>query len=116
MIVVDELLQPIAEDNPSGADLRYDPVYDAIREARRADDELNQGAWQKERKVADYPLVISLSSNALKKKSKDLQIAAWLTDALLNKDEFPGLVGGLQLFHGLLGKFWDTIFPQIEDG
>ena len=116
MIVVEELLQPITEDNPSGADLRYDPVYDAIKEARREDDTLNQGAWQIERKVADHPLVISLSTNALKKKSKDLWLAAWLTDALLRKEAFPGLSSGLQLFHGLIDKFWDTLYPQIEDG
>ena len=116
MIVVDELLQPIAEGNPSGADLRYDPVYDAIKEARREDDLLNQGAWQKERKVADYILVASLCTNALKKKSKDLQITAWLTDALLRREAFPGLVAGLQLFHGLIDKFWDTLYPEIDDG
>ena len=116
MIQVEEFLQPIAEDNPSGADLRYDPVYDAIKEARRADDELNQGAWQKERKVADFALVISLSTTALKKKSKDLQLAAWLADALLRRDAFPGLAAGLQLFSGLIDKFWDTLYPLIEDG
>ena len=116
MISVEELLQPIAEGNPSGADLRYDPAYDAIREARRADDELNQGAWQKERKVADFVLVVSLSTTALKKKTKDLQIAAWLTDALLRREDFAGLVAGLQLFHGLIDRFWDTLYPQIEDG
>ena len=116
MIVVEELLQPIAEDNPSGADLRYDPVYDAIREARRADDELNQGAWQEERKVADYPLVISLSTDALKKKSKDLQIAVWLTEGLLCNDGFAGFAAGLKLLHGLIEKFWDTVYPQIDEG
>ncbi len=116
MISVEEFLQPIAEGNPSGADLRYDPVYDTIREARRADDELNQGAWQTERKVADYAVVINLSSNALKKKTKDLQLAAWLTDALLRREGFPGLNSGLQLCHGLLDKFWDTLYPLVEDG
>jgi type VI secretion system protein ImpA len=115
MIVVEELLQPISEDKPSGADLRYDPVYDIIREARRADDELNQGAWQTERKVADYPQVIALTTKALKTKTKDLQFAAWLTDALLRRESFPGLAAGLQLFHGLLDKFWNTVYPLIED-
>ena len=116
MIPVEELLQPISEEKPSGADLRYDPVYDAIKEARRQDDELNQGAWQAERKVADLPLVIKLSTEALKKKTKDLQISAWLTDALLRKEGFSGLAGGLQLFHGLMQKFWDTLYPELEDG
>ena len=66
MIVVEDLLQPISEDKPSGVDLRYDPIYDTIKEARRADDELNQGAWQTERKVADYPQVIALTTKALR--------------------------------------------------
>jgi type VI secretion system protein ImpA len=113
--LVDELLQPIEGDNPSGQDLRYDPVYDAIREARREDDDLNQGAWQTERKVADLPKTISLSTGALKKRTKDLQIAAWLTDALLRKEGFSGLAMGLKLCHGLLDKFWDTLYPPIEE-
>lgn len=113
--LVDELLQPIPGDNPSGQDLRYDKVYDDIREARREDDDLNQGAWQTERKVADLPKTISLSTDVLKKRTKDLQIAAWLTDALLRKEGFAGLAMGLKLFHGLLGKFWETLYPPIEE-
>lgn len=115
MIQVEDFLQPIAEDNPSGSDLRYDPVYDAIREARREDDDLNQGAWQTERKIADWPQVITLASTALKKKSKDLQIAVWLTEALLNREAFNGFAAGLQLLQGLLEKFWDTLYPPLEE-
>ena len=113
--LVDELLQPIAGANPSGQDLRYDPVYDAIREARREDEDLNQGAWQTERKVADLPKAIFLSTDALKKRSKDLQIAAWLADASLRKEGFAGLAMGFKLWHGLLDKFWDTLYPPIDE-
>lgn len=116
MIVVDELLKPIAEDSPAGADLRYDPVYDAIREARREDDSLNQGAWQTERKVADYPKVISLSTGALQNKSKDLQLAAWLVEATLRKEGFAGLAAGVQLCKGLVETFWDSLYPEAEEG
>jgi type VI secretion system protein ImpA len=115
MISVEELLQPISEESPSGVDLRYDPVYDKIKEARREDDDLNQGAWQAERKVADFSQVISLSTTALTKKSKDLQIAAWLTEALLRKEGFSGFSAGLQLLKGLLEKFWDTLYPVLEE-
>jgi len=116
MALVEELLKPIEGDNPSGADLRYNPVYDAIREARRQDDDLAQGAWTRERKVADYQLVIRLATDALKAKSKDLQIAAWLTDALLRKDSFAGLETGISLCRGLIETFWDTLYPELEDG
>ena len=114
-----DLLTPIAADNPSGADLRYDNkllLYDKIREARRQDDDLNQGEWQHERKVGDYIGVIRLTQEALATRTKDLQLAAWLTDALLRTEGFSGLLQGLTLCHDLIGTFWETLYPPIEDG
>src|ERR1700686_2881989 len=46
------LLNPIPGDNPSGKTLRYDPVYDKIREARREENVLPQGDWSREVKKA----------------------------------------------------------------
>ncbi len=115
----EDLLTPIAGDNPSGDDLRYDNkllLYDKIKEARRQDDDLNQGAWQHERKVGDYREVIRLTQEALATRTKDLQLAAWLTDALLRVEGFGGLPQGLTLCHGLLTTFWDGMYPPIEDG
>ena len=34
----EDLLNPIDGPNPSGVNLRYDPVYDKIKEARREED------------------------------------------------------------------------------
>jgi type VI secretion system protein ImpA len=119
MPLQEDLLNPIAGDNPSGQDVRYDTklmVYDKIKEARREDDNLAQGAWEHERKVADYALVRKLAQEALATRSKDLQLAAWLTEAALRTEGFPGLRQGLVLCHGLVDKFWDTLYPPIEDG
>jgi len=110
-----DLLNPIAGSNPSGSNLRYDPVYDQIKEARRQDDTGPQGDWQRERKVADYRQVIDLAGKALAERSKDLQLAVWLTEAALNREKFPGLLQGLDLLRGLLEQFWDTLYPEIED-
>ena len=76
VIDIDAMLQPISEESPSGESLRYSGIYDEINEARRADDNLNQGAWQTELKVADYRTVIDLAVPAITTRSKDLQIAA----------------------------------------
>jgi type VI secretion system protein ImpA len=116
MPLPDTLLNPISGENPSGEDLRYAPVYDQIKEARREEEEFEQGEWKTEIKKADYPLVIKLTSEAITSKSKDLQIAAWLTDALLRTEGFAGLKQGLDLLHGLVGTFWDSLYPQLEDG
>jgi type VI secretion system protein ImpA len=115
----EDLLTPIPGDNPSGVDVRYDTkllLYDKIKEARRQDDALAQGDWQHERKVADYPLVAKLAQEALATQTKDLQLGAWLAEAMLHTEGFGGLRQGLTLCSGLVGNFWDTLYPPIEDG
>src|ERR1700722_555499 len=111
-----DLLTPIAGDNPSGANLRYDPVYDQIKEARRQDDAGPQGDWQRERKLADYRVVVELTSKMIAERSKDLQLAVWLTEAALHREKFAGLLQGLELLRGLLEQFWETLYPEIEHG
>ena len=116
-IDLEVLLKPIPGENPSGADLRYHTLTDQIKEARRKEDDLNQGVWSRDVKTADYAQVIKLSKEALTKHSKDLQIVAWLVEALLHQEELAGLMQGLQLVSQLLDTFWDTIYPPIdEDG
>jgi len=113
----DDVLTPIAGENPSGANLRWDSVYDKIKEARRADSEGPLGNdVPRERKSADYKLVIKLASDALASRTKDLQIAVWLTEALLNQEGFGGLWQGIDLLRSLISDFWDTVYPEIEDG
>ena len=112
----DDLLNPIPGDSPSGTNLRYAPVYDKIKEARRQDDDAPQGEWQRERKLADFKQVIKLAGDALATKSKDLQLGAWLTEAYLHQEGFAGLHQGLGLLRGLIENFWDTLYPEIEDG
>ena len=112
----EEVLKPIPGDNPGGQNLRYAPVYEKIKEARREDDELSQGAWQHERKVADNVQVIRLCEEALATQSKDLWLAAWLAEATLKKNGFGAFMEGLQLCTGLVGNFWDHLYPELDDG
>jgi len=111
-----DILNPIAGDNPSGPNLRSAPVYDKIKEARRQDDELPQGAWQHERKMADYGQVIKLAQDVIATQSKDLQLSVWLCEALINKEGIGGFRAGVDLCTGLITTFWDTFYPEIDDG
>jgi type VI secretion system protein ImpA len=111
-----DLLDPIPGDAPAGVDLRYDPIFDKIKEARREEDDLPQGDWVRARKVAEWPIVEKLTGDALAKQSKDLQLAAWYTEALLHRHGPEGLHAGLTLLSVLLERFWDGCFPSVEDG
>ena len=112
----EDLLNPFDGPNASGADLRHTPLYDAIKEARREEPVPPPGMTERDRKVADNPLVIKLTTEALTKKTKDLWLVAWLTEAWLKQNGFSGLRDGLALCQSLLEKFWDTLYPAIEDG
>ena len=112
----DDLLHAIEGPNPSGANLRYDPVYDKIKEARREEAQPPPGMTEQDRKVSDNNQVIKLTTDLLSSKTKDLQLAAWMTEAMLKQRGFGGLKEGLSLCCGLVEKFWDTLYPEIEDG
>lgn len=115
-IVIEDLLKPISAEQPAGADLRYAAITTQIKEARRQEDNVSQGVWKRQVKVADYAEVFKLSRQVLTKQSKDLQVAAWLTEALLAREGLPGLRQGLELVRRLLEDYWDTVHPQIDDG
>ncbi len=113
----DDLLNPIPGENPGGANLRYDPVADKIKEARREDLDVPQGEWKTTLKTADYAQVIKLAGEAIANRSKDLQLAVWLVDAHVRKEGFAVLAPAFQFLRDLLEQFWETLYPPIdEDG
>lgn len=116
LIEIDDWLAPIPGDDPAGRDLSYEPEYDQIREARRSEDTSNQGDWKRETKVADWESVVVLGEECLREKTKDLQIAAWVAEALTRLHGFPGLRDGLGLLLGIQSRYWAEYYPRIEDG
>ncbi len=115
IIDLEQLLQPIADDRPAGENLRYTQVYDDIKNARKADDTLDRGDWQQELKTSDWDEVVKLSLSALTEKTKDLQIAAWLTEAMMQKHSFIGISEGTELITAFMESFWDDLYPEIDD-
>ncbi len=113
---LEPLLVPIPGENPAGESVRYAGPYDTIQEARRADEELAQGEWKHEIKAADWPRVVAVATEVLAVKSKDLQVAVWLTEALIKQHGFPGLRDGLCLLRELHERYWEHLFPPIEEG
>ena len=112
------LLEPIPNAPPGGEDLfhSYSPLYDQIREARRADDPLLvQGDWATALKVADWGTVRTLCDDALRNCSKDLQLALWYTEAMARQTGFAGATFGFRLIAGLLDEQWEYLYPRDSD-
>lgn len=117
MLDLDALSAPLADAAPCGEDLSFSSEYDAILDARRADDPtLEQGAWVTELKVADWPGVANRSSMLLQKRSKDLRLAGWWAEAQTHLHGFSGLAQGYRLVAVLCERYWDEVHPLIEEG
>jgi type VI secretion system protein ImpA len=118
MPLPESLLQPISGENPVGQNLYYDNVFAQIKEARREDeDDIPEGAWElSKKKKADYRAVIKLAGEALEKRSKDIRLAGWLFEAYLRVEGFPILVPSIQLLKTFQETFWDSVYPEIEEG
>ena len=116
-----KLTAPVAGANPSGVDLRTDPgraaTYDAVKDGRtkaRADEKkLFEGA--EDATPADWKIVVQPAVKTLAEKSKDLELVAYLIEALARTHGFAGLRDGFRLTRELVEKFWDTLFPLPDE-
>jgi type VI secretion system protein ImpA len=116
LLNIEDYLQPIPGASPVGQDLRYEDAYFELEEARRAEeDSSSQRDWSRERKAADWNKVISLGKQLLVESSKDLQIAAWLTEAFFYTAGLAGWKTGIDLVRELQGRFWANAHPGEGD-
>lgn len=113
---IEPLLQPISETKPSGDDLKYTPLFDKIRNNRKMEDIGPKGSWETESTPANFGLIAKWITEALKSTTKDLQLSAWLTEAWIYEESVNGLIAGLNLSRELLNRFWDTIYPELDEG
>lgn len=110
------LLEPIRDDEPTGSNLRYEQIYDDIREAQREDDpNLPQGEWEAELKRADWRRVVELCETALSDFAKDLRVAAWLTEARFKHLGPAAAAEAVVLIAALCETYWADVFPHDED-
>ena len=111
------LAAPIDAALPAGKSVRGSSVYSTIERARRQDDaSLPMGEWEHDLKRADWDKVSAVAVDALRHKSKDLQLVAWLLEAQINKNGFSGIGACMLLLNALCERYWDGLHPHAEDG
>src|SRR5262245_52304712 len=119
-----KLTGPIPGDKPAGIDLRADTAagspYYAIKDARNA-------ARAAERQLVvegddsvpapDWRPVLQHGLKATAEKAKDLEVVAYVIEALVRLHGFAGLRDGFRLARECVERFWDGLYPlPDEDG
>lgn len=111
-----DLLSPLPGESATGSAIADSATYAAIRRAREEDDDtLPMGAWEYELKRADWNAVSRLCAKALTSQSKDLQLAAWLLEAEMQRNGFHAMAPCLDLIHALHETYRRDIFPLDEE-
>lgn len=119
-----KLTAPIPGARPAGTDLRADAapgsLYYAVKDARNAaraaerqrvaegDDAVPPPNWKP---------VLQHALQATAEKTKDLEVVAYLIEALVRLHGFPGLRDGFRLARELIERYWEGLYPPPdEDG
>ncbi|QOJ15133.1 MAG: type VI secretion system protein TssA [Planctomycetia bacterium] len=117
----DALLAPISGDDPAGRDLRsdYAPTapYRVMKEARTLARRIERAIEQLDPDVKDVPdwrPILDHAPRTITTVSKDLEVAAWLTEALTRSKGFAGVRDGLRLCRELVERFWDGLHPRPD--
>lgn len=117
VIDVEELLSEIASDAPCGEDLEYDPDFAEMEKLAQETPERQYGATIIAAEPPDWRGV-KKTALSLFNRSLDLRVAVYLAQSLLHVDGLAGFAEGLALVEGLIERFWDHVYPQLdpEDG
>ena len=123
-IDLETILAPIEGDNPAGEDLREDSsptsVYYQIKDARtgaRAAERQIIGDEDEGGLLPEWVTILDVAPGVLAERTKDLEVAAWLTEAMLRAHGFAGLRDGFKIIKGLVDNFWENVYPlEDEDG
>jgi type VI secretion system protein ImpA len=114
---LDELIAPIPGDSPAGGSVPFQ-VREKLEEYRKEVDPNDFDAKDPMRpesaQYADWRGVERLARQTLTATSKDLLVAARLTEALTQEHGFGGLRDGLRLMRRLVSECWDRLNPAIE--
>ncbi|HIJ70401.1 MAG TPA: type VI secretion system protein TssA [Planctomycetes bacterium] len=110
---IESLFSEVSADNPCGEDISYDQDYLALERLLQPKGEGVIAADEEAAEEPNWSEVADKSFNLLR-RSKDLRVVMYFTVALLKLEGFAGLRDGLYLLRGLLERFWDNMYPQLD--
>jgi len=113
LIDLEQLLKEVSTDDPCGANLEYDSDYSDLERAARGKEEHSMGDVVVAAEEPDWADVGSRAVGLLE-RSKDVRIASYLARAQLHTNGVEGFSAALGLLRGLLERYWDTIYPQLD--
>jgi len=112
-IDVAALLEPVSEAAASGEAVEYDGQFIELETLARGKPEQEVGDMFVPAEEPDWREVERLALE-LCARSKDLRVAVILLRAELKLAGLAGLKDSLELIHGYVSRYWDSVHPQLD--
>jgi type VI secretion system protein ImpA len=97
-----------------GEDISYDQGYLALEQLLQSRQTGGGLLGQEETSEEPNWREVYEKSCELMGRSKDLRVCTYLAISLLKLNGIPGLRDGLSLLSGILDRFWDHLYPQLD--
>jgi len=98
---------PVSAEKPCGENIRYESAFEALEAELAKQESLSS-------ETVDWSLVVELSTDILKNSSKDILVAAYLTNGLLITQGYEGLANGLKVLSDMVEHHWECLFPPVK--
>lgn len=97
--IVDELIQPVPGDSPTGIEVENDEDYFKL-------------SMEIGKPKPDYKICVELAETILKEKSKDMWTAGWIAFSWYRIEKVQGVLNGMILILNLLKNFREKLYPE----
>ena len=102
-------MRPVREGAPAGEDIRDQEDFLALQ----AEVNRGQSVSSGESAIVDWTKVRAMAESILRERSKDLLVAGYYAAASARLEGPPGVADGLSLMKGLVGEFWEVLYPPV---
>jgi type VI secretion system protein ImpA len=110
---VEKLLQPVSADQPSGADLAYDPRMDELETMLKGVPEVDVGTVTRPAEPPDWR-GLEKASAAFLAESKHIRVALMYACSAIQMRGLPGFRDGMALIRGLVEQYWTSCYPLLD--
>jgi type VI secretion system protein VasJ len=100
-------LEPVPGPAPAGVSSRLEPAFQAVADEVARLDAPAGGE-------IDWKRVVARSTELLKSRTKDIQLATYLAHGLHRTGGIDGLATGLAVVGELLDQYWESCFPEVK--
>ncbi len=110
---VESYLRPISDATPSGENIEYDDRFLELERIAQGTPEQQVGDTVVAAEEPNWRDVRAICLDLLE-RTRDLRVALYLVVGAMKTEGYVGLRDALAILKGLLERFWDSVYPQLD--